>query len=931
MPRRRAILPLLAILLVPSTSSGAWTHPEFFARLAADSTRSIDLIGKALGDSALGVMDTTVAEVRRQGDRTELTAALRVHATIASYVPRPTAGLATVAEAESLALASSDSLEVLRCARTRASLLAASGQLEPAYAEAQRSLAMARRLGYDDEIAWSAFTVTSFMFREAKFQDALPYYREAVDHATRAAAPLILLRSLRWELLSVGRLGDMATARDLSTRLRAEIARYPDNYETPYARIAVAFYESQAGDPGEALKLIREAADTFRARGAELYLAFTLRELGGSELDLDQLQAAEQHLTEARALDEKLGLRVPLALLHVTLANLYQAQNRFVDAEREARAGLAAGDTIEVLGQARSLVWLSYALCGQGRAGEAVREVEARRPALLPRATGEALIALDVAYGLALLQADRPSEALPYLKNMVAVGEAMKTARYGPYLWAFIARAYRQLGDWSHADSSLAMATQALQARRAQTRAAEARESWNSIDELFGEMVLHELERPNASAQARTIAAFDSLQRFRTRTLIERLTGTVADPAHSPPPVTVTRLQTTVLRPGELLLESLATDDSSWVFAVTRDTCAVVGLPRLPVLTERIQVLRDLVAAPPADSSTRLSRETLASFGEGLFGPLVPLMQQSQTVLFAPDGPLHLVPLAALPLGAGGAALLEDHRVIHVPSATMLALLRERAPPTAPDARLLAFIGGGTEGPQGLAGARAEVEQLRNSYRDVEVRAASTIRAWDDAPHFDRYAAIHFAGHTAVDDDRPWRSGIQLRGGADSSAMWRAESIAAVPLRATLVVLSSCQSEGNRALSGEGVAGLSTAFLAAGVPTVVATLWPVEDRATAKFMQSFYAALADGQTAEDALRAAQKIMRSDPATAHPFYWAGFVVVGADGAKLHLERLPAGARPETAGGLPLILLALAGALIAVGVIVFFVLRRRAASA
>lgn len=924
MPRRRVVLALLALLVFPATASATWTRPEFDARLAADSTRAVVLIGKALGDSAVAVMDTTVAAVRRDGNRDQLTRTLRVHATIASYVPRPAAGLATVEEADSLARLEGDSLEIARSARARASLYSTSGRMDEAYAEAQRSLEMTRRHGWDDEIAWSAFTVTSFMFRQARFQDALPYYREAVDHASKIQAPVILLRAMRWELLSLGRLGDMAAAKELAAQLREEISRHPGDYEAPYALVAVGYYESISGDPGESVKLIRQAADSFRTRGADLYLAFTLREVGGAELDLAQMEAAEQHLLEARALDEKLGLRVPLALLHVTLANLYQAQNRFPDAEREARAALAAGDTIEVLGQARALIWLTSGLIGQGRADEAVREVEARRPELLPKATGEARIALDVAYGLALLQAGRARDAIPYLQNMVAVGEAMKTARYGPYLWAFIARAHRELGNWNAADSALAMAGQALRERRAQAHAAETRESWNSIDELFGEMVIHELERPNTTTRGRTVAAFDSLQRFRTRTLIERLTGTVEDPRHAPPPVTVAALQDSVLKPGELLLESLAADDSSWVFAVSRETCVVIGLPRLAVLAERIHVLRELLAAPPQDSTAALPAGTLASFGEGLFGPLLPLIRQSPTILFAPDGPLHLVPLAALPLGPDGAPLLLDHRVVHVPSATMLALLRARPAATAPDLRLLAFVGGGSSD---LAGARAEVENLHDSYRDVQVLAASSIHAWDDAPHFERYAAIHFAGHTAVDDDQPWRSGIQLRGSPDAGAMWRADSIASVPLRAGLVVLSSCQSEGSRALSGEGVAGLSTAFLAAGVPTVVATLWPVEDHATARLMQLFYAGLAEGKTTEDALRAAQQALRADPATAHPFYWAGFVVVGTDGARLRLERKPAGAAGATLGGLPLpVMIAIGVAGLALVLVVVMVLRR-----
>jgi hypothetical protein len=80
-------------------------------------------------------------------------------------------------------------------------------------------------------------------------------------------------------------------------------------------------------------------------------------------------------------------------------------------------------------------------------------------------------------------------------------------------------------------------------------------------------------------------------------------------------------------------------------------------------------------------------------------------------------------------------------------------------------------------------------------------------------------------------------------------------------------------------LSGEGVLGLSSAFLSAGVPAVLATLWPVDDLTTARLMEAFYAGLASGNSAAEALRHAQGVLRSNPATSLPFYWSAFVLVG----------------------------------------------------
>jgi CHAT domain-containing protein len=147
---------------------------------------------------------------------------------------------------------------------------------------------------------------------------------------------------------------------------------------------------------------------------------------------------------------------------------------------------------------------------------------------------------------------------------------------------------------------------------------------------------------------------------------------------------------------------------------------------------------------------------------------------------------------------------------------------------------------------------------------------------------------LHIASHTELDDESPWQSKIFLDPRSEDGVI-RAAQIAGNTLRAHLAVLSSCESARGRIVSGEGVLGLSSALLATGVPAVIATLWPVDDRATAEFMKAFYEELADAPDVATALRKAQRSIARHPRTAHPFYWAGFVLIGEGNASVDIER------------------------------------------
>jgi CHAT domain-containing protein len=277
------------------------------------------------------------------------------------------------------------------------------------------------------------------------------------------------------------------------------------------------------------------------------------------------------------------------------------------------------------------------------------------------------------------------------------------------------------------------------------------------------------------------------------------------------------------------------------------------------------------------------------------------MLKSCRRIVVCPDGPLSSVAFAALQdpstTESGVSWLGLDRTVSRAPSAALLAEVRRRSVRGATHGRemqVLVVASSVNAAGEPLTGALREARYLAGRYRGVQVRT-------DDASLFEGNAAdslrvfglIHIAAHTELNGDHPWRSGVLLRPdvGDASGAVWlRAERVLGLRLAARLAVLSGCSSAGGGARLGEGAEGLSAAFLCAGVPTVVATLWPVDDRATARLVERFYAHLARGATVSRALQHAQREMAAADG-AIPFHWAAFTVVGDPDSRVALREKP----------------------------------------
>jgi CHAT domain-containing protein len=187
-----------------------------------------------------------------------------------------------------------------------------------------------------------------------------------------------------------------------------------------------------------------------------------------------------------------------------------------------------------------------------------------------------------------------------------------------------------------------------------------------------------------------------------------------------------------------------------------------------------------------------------------------------------------------------------------------------------------------------LAGTRTEAQEIDKLARaagyspdlwlDLDASEAN-VKARD----ITKYRLVHVATHGLLDAERPQFTGVVLSlvGNREGDGFLRTDEIFNLRLGARLVMLSACETGLGREKRGEGVIGLTRAFLYAGSPSVGVSLWSVADRSTADLMSDFYRRLLAKQapTPPAALRAAQQQMIAGKKYSAPFYWAPFVLVG----------------------------------------------------
>lgn len=361
------------------------------------------------------------------------------------------------------------------------------------------------------------------------------------------------------------------------------------------------------------------------------------------------------------------------------------------------------------------------------------------------------------------------------------------------------------------------------------------------------------------------------------------------------------------------------------------------------LLTRRNRSATNSTAAPlPADEAALPFLRT--ELGRLLFGPVTGFATVKRLVIvsdgalqYIPFGVLPAPEFSGVaPDSAKSTSLIDKYEIINLPSASILTVLGHEKPGISTSAKVVAVLAdpvfdaadqrisraakghtskawghtasvfslGSAEGrltrsasDVGLAKDTLQLARLPFSRQEADSivamsPAGSSLEALDfkasrataTSPELSEYRIVHFATHGLLDSEHPEFSGLVFSlvdpSGRPQNGFLELQDIYNLKLHADLVVLSACETGLGKEIKGEGLVGLTRGFMYAGAPRVVASLWKVDDVATAELMAQFYKyVLQQKLSPAAALRAAQLDISHQRRWADPYYWAGFTIQG----------------------------------------------------
>jgi CHAT domain-containing protein/TolA-binding protein len=382
---------------------------------------------------------------------------------------------------------------------------------------------------------------------------------------------------------------------------------------------------------------------------------------------------------------------------------------------------------------------------------------------------------------------------------------------------------------------------------------------------------------------------------------------------------------------GTALLEYVVTEEKTYLFVLTRPVRSVGDSSKVELKVYPLNIKAQALASRVVEFRRKLAdnspsfKEPAQQLYDLLLRPAQKELVGKTIVCIVPAGALWELPFQALQSGQTR-YFLEDSSLFYIHSLSILREMRRKearlrveipvkaagandagvikaSAPSAQSQTLLAF---GNPALSNTLVARAKslyrdipLSPLPEAEREVkslgEIYGLKTSKVLTGAEAQEaivkaeagKYRILHFATHGTLDNDNPLYSRLLLASSTDAEdGFLEAREIMKLNLQAELAVLSACQTARGHVSAGEGLIGMSWALFVAGTPTTVASQWKVDSASTSRLMIDFHRFLSAQESspgtrtnkAEALRRAALKLM-SDPKYKHPFYWAGFVVVG----------------------------------------------------
>jgi CHAT domain-containing protein len=641
------------------------------------------------------------------------------------------------------------------------------------------------------------------------------------------------------------------------------------------------------GDTATALESYKSALKLTRRKEDQREEAYTLNYIGQTYENLNQHDRALAHYNSALVLSRKSADQAGEALTLFNLAHLKRDRGNLREAKRhiEAAVAIVESQRTNVSSHALRTSYLAH-----------VRNIYELNVNILMRLHNE-----SPASGFNV-EAFAISEKARVRSFLESVREARANVRDGvdPVLLS----KEKQLNEAINTKAQLHV--QLLAAKRTDEAANVSKE----LDTLVAELAHVRGQIRQASPRLATLSTPDLLN--------------------------LKEVQQRVLDDETVLLEFVLGDDRSYVWVVTRTGYSSYELPGRAEIEASARRFHNLITGyqPIAGEPTaaRVERQQkieaelpaeIALLSELVLGPLAGELNKRR-LLIVGDGALQYVPFQLLRAPGSEDGLISKHVILNSPSASLDAFLKEEAARRQRPVNEVAVLADPVfeaDDPRLKSRSRTtpvnETLKIRQLLRDVGISpdgveiprliaskaeadgimaavvpASAGLKALGFAANRERvfspelatYRILHFATHGIINSERPELSGIVLSlfdsEGRSQDGFVRLHEIYNLRLAADLVVLSACSTGLGKDVRGEGMIGLTKGFMSAGASGVIASLWKVDDDATAELMKNFYEGMFQkGLRPATALREAQLAMSKQKRWQSPYYWAGFVIQG----------------------------------------------------
>jgi CHAT domain-containing protein len=706
------------------------------------------------------------------------------------------------------------------------------------------------------------------------------------------------------------------------------------------ALVALCNFKRKSGNNQEALESYAAAKVIADRIGDQTLQATILGGMGSIYLQMGDARQALQYIAEAAKLMERNGKRWGTAEAKLQLGKIHRSLG---DREQALQYLTEALDLFKSLGMPRlQSATLREVGLVYDALGDTSKALESQQKALRLMRSGndrreEAYILNYI--GRIYEELKQSDRALKYYRRALPLSLRSEDPNGELLAYYNLAHVERDRGNLPEAKRQVEAALEIVESQRSNVLSQDLRTSYfataRSTYDLYIDilMQLHK-QSPNSGLDAQ---AFAVSEKARARSFLESLREARANMLLTPEPSSLKEAQQRVLDDETVLLEYALGDDRSYVWLVTRSVVFSYELPRRAEIEASARRLYDLITSyqlvygesiaarseRQAKANAAIPAET-AVLSKLILGPLSRQLEKKRLLVIA-DGSLQYIPFQILTDPDSGESLIARHEIVNAPSVSTLAVLQAEAAKRKRGVNSVAVLADPVfeaddprvkRKPEGAHDRFTGSSEVRQAMRDVglspdglqiprliasgaeadEIVAVAPWRTGLKAvgfaanrervfgPELATYRIVHFATHGIIDSERPELSGIVLSlfdsEGHAQNGFLRLHDIYNLRLPADLVVLSACSTGLGKDVRGEGLIGLTRGFMYAGASGVIASLWKVDDDATAELMKHFYAAMfKKGLPPAAALRDAQLALSQQTRWQSPYYWAGFVIQG----------------------------------------------------